>query len=97
MPKLNGKIIKAVRVKNTDLGRVVGESLKKLRELAGFTQSENIGLALLIIEGFGHAGEPESDETLVGVIAEHRISFLLVSGSSRDHGCCRAGWDRRRG
>jgi predicted transcriptional regulator/DNA-binding XRE family transcriptional regulator len=40
MPKLNRKIIKAVRVKNTDLGRVVGESLKKLRELAGFTQSE---------------------------------------------------------
>jgi len=40
MPKLNGKIVKAVRVKDTDLGRVVGESLRKLRELAGLTQSE---------------------------------------------------------
>jgi predicted transcriptional regulator/DNA-binding XRE family transcriptional regulator len=40
MSKLNGKIIKAVRVRNTDLGRVVGKSLRMLRELAGLTQSE---------------------------------------------------------
>jgi predicted transcriptional regulator len=40
MSKLNRKIVKAVRVKNTDLGRVVGESLKRLRELAGLTQNE---------------------------------------------------------
>src|ERR1700688_3810278 len=50
MTKLNGKIIKAIRVKNTDLGRVVGESLKTLRELAGLTQNEiaarlNVGQA----------------------------------------------------
>jgi hypothetical protein len=63
--------------------------ISPMRWLEG--QRGNIRLALLIIEGLGHASEPESDETLVGVIAEHKISFLLVSGSSRDHGCCRAG------
>jgi predicted transcriptional regulator/DNA-binding XRE family transcriptional regulator len=40
MSKLDGKIVKAVRVRNTDLGRVVGKSLRMLRELAGLTQSE---------------------------------------------------------
>jgi predicted transcriptional regulator/DNA-binding XRE family transcriptional regulator len=40
MTKLAGKVVKAVRVSNTDLGRVVGKSLKTLRELAGLTQSE---------------------------------------------------------
>jgi len=38
MPKLNGKIVKAIRVKETDLGRVVGRSLRALRELVGLTQ-----------------------------------------------------------
>lgn len=38
MPRLRGKIIEAVRVKHTDLGRIVGQSLKALRELAGLTQ-----------------------------------------------------------
>jgi len=40
MPKLNGKIVKAIRVKDSDLGRVVGKSLKALRELSGLTQSD---------------------------------------------------------
>lgn len=40
MSKLNGKIVKAVRVSDTDLGRVVGQSLRRLRELAGLTQNE---------------------------------------------------------
>jgi predicted transcriptional regulator len=40
MPKLSGKIVEAIRVKNSDLGRVVGQSLKALRELAGLTQVE---------------------------------------------------------
>jgi hypothetical protein len=31
----------------------------------------DVGLALLVVEGLGHAGEPESDETFVGVVAEH--------------------------
>ena len=57
----------------------------------------DIGLALLIIEGLGHAGEPEREQAFVGVVGEHKVSFLQVSGSSRGHGCCRAGWDRRRG
>ena len=57
----------------------------------------DIGLALLIVEGFGHAGEPEGGEAFMGVVDEHEVSFLLVSGSSRGRGCCRAGWDRRRG
>lgn len=40
MSKLKGKIIKAVRVTNSDLGRLVGRSLKALRELAGLTQQD---------------------------------------------------------
>ncbi len=40
MTKLAGKIVKAVRINNSDLGRVVGKSLKTLRQLAGLTQSE---------------------------------------------------------
>ncbi len=38
MPKLNGKIVEAIRVKDSELGRVVGQSLKALREFAGLTQ-----------------------------------------------------------
>jgi predicted transcriptional regulator/DNA-binding XRE family transcriptional regulator len=38
MPKLDGRIVKAVRVKDGDLGRIVGQSLRALRELAGLTQ-----------------------------------------------------------
>lgn len=40
MPKLTGQVIKAVRLQNTDLGRIVGKSLRSLRELAGVTQIE---------------------------------------------------------
>jgi predicted transcriptional regulator/DNA-binding XRE family transcriptional regulator len=40
MPKLNGKIVEAIRVKDSELGRVVGQSLKALRELAGLTQTD---------------------------------------------------------
>ena len=39
MRKLNGKVIKAVRVEG-DAGRIVGKSLRALRELAGLTQAE---------------------------------------------------------
>jgi predicted transcriptional regulator/DNA-binding XRE family transcriptional regulator len=38
MPKLNGKIVKAVRIGDSDTGRIVGKSLRALRELAGLTQ-----------------------------------------------------------
>ena len=54
-----------------------------------------IGLALLIVEGLGHAGKPEGGEAFMGVVDEHEVSFWLVSGSSRGRGCCRDGWDRR--
>lgn len=37
MAELEGKVIKAVQVKDADLGRLVGQSLRKLRELAGLT------------------------------------------------------------
>jgi transcriptional regulator with XRE-family HTH domain len=40
MPKIREKIVKAIRVKEGDLGRVVGQSLKSLRELAGLTQTD---------------------------------------------------------
>ena len=54
-----------------------------------------IGLTLLIVEGFGHAGKPEGGEAFMGVVDEHEVSFWLVSGSSHGRGCCRDGWDRR--
>lgn len=40
MSTLNGKVITAVRVGDTDAGRILGKSLKALRELAGLTQAE---------------------------------------------------------
>ena len=40
MPKPRGKIVEAVRVEDSDFGRVVGGSLKALREMAGLTQHE---------------------------------------------------------
>lgn len=40
MSKLAGKVIKAIRIRDTDSGIVVGKSLKALRQLAGLTQSE---------------------------------------------------------
>lgn len=50
MPKLRGQMVKAVRVQDSELGRVVGDSLRTLRELAGLTQHElaerlNVGQA----------------------------------------------------
>lgn len=40
MAKTERKIIDAVRVRDSDFGRIVGQSLKRLRELAGLTQSD---------------------------------------------------------
>jgi predicted transcriptional regulator/DNA-binding XRE family transcriptional regulator len=40
MPRLTRKVVKAVQVHDSDVGRVVGQSLKTLRELAGVTQIE---------------------------------------------------------
>ena len=34
-------------------------------------------------------------EAFVGVVDEHVVSFWLLSGSTRGHGCCRDGSDRR--
>jgi predicted transcriptional regulator len=52
MPKLSGKVVKAIRFKDSDLGRIVGRSLKALRELAGLTQIDlatrlNVGQAAI--------------------------------------------------
>jgi hypothetical protein len=48
-----------------------------------------IGLALLIVEGLGHAGKPKGGETFVGVVDEHEVSFWLVRDNSHGRGCCR--------
>jgi predicted transcriptional regulator/DNA-binding XRE family transcriptional regulator len=40
MTKSDKQIVKAVRVNDSDLGRIVGNSLKGLREFAGLTQSD---------------------------------------------------------
>jgi predicted transcriptional regulator/DNA-binding XRE family transcriptional regulator len=39
MSKLKGEIIRAVRASDSDTGRIIGRSLKSLRELAGLTQA----------------------------------------------------------
>lgn len=40
MFKLDGKVVNAVRVGDSDAGRIVGQSLKALREMAGLTQNQ---------------------------------------------------------
>ena len=40
MPKAEDKIVKAIRIGDSDAGRIVGKSLKVLRELAGVTQTQ---------------------------------------------------------
>lgn len=40
MGRSNRKIINAVRINNSEFGRIVGQSLRGLRELRGITQSE---------------------------------------------------------
>lgn len=40
MTKLSKGIVTAVRIGNTDVGRIVGKSLKAFRELVGLTQTE---------------------------------------------------------
>jgi len=40
MSKVPRKIVKAVRIADTDTGRIIGKSLKTLRELAGLSQTQ---------------------------------------------------------
>lgn len=40
MPKISDSVVQAIRLNDSDLGRVVGKSLKALRELAGLTQTD---------------------------------------------------------
>jgi predicted transcriptional regulator len=40
MSKISESVVQAIRVNDSDLGRVVGKSLKALRELAGLTQTD---------------------------------------------------------
>ena len=60
MPKLNGKIVSAVRVNGGDLGRVVGNSLRTLRSLAGLTQNdlaERLNVGQAAISKIEHRGD----------------------------------------
>lgn len=60
MVKLTGKIVKAVRIKESDLGRVVGDSLRALRTVAGMTQSEladRLEIGQAAISKIEHRGE----------------------------------------
>ena len=40
MPRLRGRIVKAIRVTDSQLGRIVGRSLRALREVADLTQAD---------------------------------------------------------
>ena len=54
------------------LGRfAVDEQSKPLLE----GQGRDVGLSLLFVERFRHAGEPERDEAAVGGMCQHRLSF----------------------
>lgn len=60
MSKLEGKVIKAIRVRNTDLGRLVGQSLRRLRELAGLTQvdlAERLRVGQASVSKIEHRGD----------------------------------------
>ena len=46
----------------------------------------DVGRSALVLEGLGHSGQAEGDQTFMGGMGEHRVSFL-VSGSSCGHGC----------
>ena len=39
--------------------------------------------------------KPEGGKAFMSVVDEHLVSFWLLSDSSRGHGCCRDGSDRR--
>ncbi len=60
MSKLKGKVVRAFRVKDTDLGRLVGQSLRKLREIAGLTQTdlaERLNVGQASISKIEHRGD----------------------------------------
>jgi predicted transcriptional regulator len=60
MAKKSAKIVTAVRVGDTDAGRVVGSSLRTLRELAGFTQAqmaERLKVGQAAISKIEHRGD----------------------------------------
>lgn len=60
MKKLNGEVIEAVRVGESDAGRIVGGSLKALRELAGLTQAQmarRLGIGQAAISKIEHRGD----------------------------------------
>jgi len=62
-----------------------------LRDWALWTRRSKTASALLIVEGFGHAGKAEGGEAFVAVIVEREVAFWLVSGSGRGRGCRRDG------
>jgi len=60
MQKLNRKVINAVRVNGSDLGRVIGNSLRALRTLAGLTQNdlaERLRVGQAAISKIEHRGD----------------------------------------
>ena len=50
----------------------------------------DVGRSALVLEGLGHSGQAEGDQTFMRWMGKHRVSFL-VSGSSRGRGCWRDG------
>lgn len=60
MPKSDPPLVKAIRLEDPDLGRVVGGSLKTLRELAGLTQrelAERLDVGQAAISKIEHRGD----------------------------------------
>jgi predicted transcriptional regulator/DNA-binding XRE family transcriptional regulator len=90
MSKLKGKVIRAVRVRNTDLGRLVGRSLRKLRELAGLTQAdlaERLGVGQAFISKVEHRADIQISslqEYVEALDATLRIEAVFSPSSIRD-------------
>jgi hypothetical protein len=51
-------------------------------------ESGDVRRSALVLEGLGHSGQAEGDQTFMRGMGKHRVSFLF-SGSSRGRGCCR--------
>ena len=60
MLKLTGKVVKATRIKESELGRIVGDSLRALRVMAGLTQkdlADRLSIGQAAISKIEHRGE----------------------------------------
>lgn len=90
MSRRKGKVFQAARVHNGGLGRLVGQSLRKLRELAGLTQTDlaqrlKVGQASISkIEHRGDVQISSLQKYVEGLGAKLRIEAAFAASSAKD-------------